>query len=147
MNNQDRADLKKCRNVLIQSNDPRFNFTIQKQEDIDQFEKMPDIISMDAYDYSFKKDDGDATRLPSLTPYSLIAASQSLESMEEWYRQKHPNMPDEFHGIMARYSCGQNLTKKETKNSIKKYRKKNKEEELPPVGLHIMQGKFSIDFD
>ena len=147
MNNQDRADLKKCRNVLIQSNDPRFNFMIQKQEDIDQFEKMPDIISIDAYDYSFKKDDGDATRLPTLTPYSLVASAQSLESMEEWYRQKHPTMPDEFHGIMARYSCGQNLTKKEAKNGIKKYRKKNKEGELPPVGLQVIHGKVEVSFD
>ena len=147
MNNQDRMDLKKCRNVLIQSNDPRFNFTIQKEEDIDNFNKLPDIITLDAYDYSFKKDDGNKDTLPNLTPYSLYASTLSLEDMEEWYRQKYPTMPDEYHGIMARYSFGQNLTKKEVKNGIKKFKKKNKKDEPPPVGLRIATGKFNVSFD
>ena len=147
MNNQDRMDLKKCRNVLIQSNDPRFNFTIQKEEDIDNFNKLPDIITLDAYDYSFKKDDGNKDTLPNLTHYSLYASTLSLENMEEWYRQKYPTMPDEYHGIMARYSCGQNLTKKEVKNGIKKFKKKNKKDEPPPVGLRIATGKFNVSFD
>ena len=47
---------------------------------------------------------------------------------------------------MARYSCGHNLTKKEAKNGIKKYRKKNKDE-LPPVGLQVIQGKVEVSFD
>tara|TARA_R110002020_G_scaffold102618_2_gene240837 strand:+ start:741 stop:1184 length:444 start_codon:yes stop_codon:yes gene_type:complete len=147
MNNQDRAELKKCRNVLIQSNDPRFNFTIQKQEDIENFNNTPDIITLDAYDYSFKKDDGDGSHLPNLTPYSLYASTQSLEDMEMWYRNKYPTMPDEYHGIMARYSCGQNLTKKEVKNGVKKFKKKSKKGDSPPVGLSIVKGKFNVVFD
>ena len=38
MNNQDRMDLKKSRNVLIQSNDPRFNYAIHKEDDIDELD-------------------------------------------------------------------------------------------------------------
>lgn len=141
-------DLKKCRNVIIQSNDPRFNYNFNHQDDIDNFEKLPDIIQLSAYDYSVVKDDGDAANLPALTPLSLLASTQSLEDMEEWYRQKYPTMPDEYHGIMARYSCGQTLTKKETKNAIKKYNKKNKDKDLdPPVGLTIVKGNFSLSFD
>jgi len=147
MNNQDRADLKKCRNVLIQSNDPRFNFSFSKEEDIKQFDKLPDILHLNAYDYSFKKDEGTDNTLPNLTPYSLLASTQSLEDMEEWYRQKFPNLPDEFMGIMARYSCGQNLTKKEIKNGIKKYKKKAKQGGEPMVGLSVAKGDFSVSFD
>ena len=35
MNHQDKVELKKCRNVLIQSNDPRINYDILKKEDIE----------------------------------------------------------------------------------------------------------------
>ena len=141
-------DIKKCRNVLIQSNDPRFNYNFNHPDDIDNFEKLPDIIQLSQYDYSVVKDDGDEANLPALTPLSLLASTQSLEDMEEWYRQKYPRMPEEFHGIMARYSCGQTLTKKETKNAIKKYNKKNKKKGLdPPVGLTMAKGNYSLSFD
>ena len=148
MDNQDRMDLKRCRNVLIQSNDPRFNYAFNQEKDIQNFEKLPEIISLTAYDYGVMKDDGDDTKLPSLTPLSLLASTQSLEDMEEWYRQKYPKLPDEFHGIMARYSTGQTLTKKETKNAIKKYNKKSKNKgQDPPVGMTMVKGKFSLSFD
>ena len=145
MNNQQRMDLKKSRNVLIQSNDPRFNFAIHKEDDINCFQKQPDIITMDRYDYGFKKSDGSNTELPEITPFSLLASCQNLEDLEEWYRQKHPSLPDEYYGVMARYSIGDTITKKEAKNKIKKFRK-NKDTE-PPVGFKIMKGDFKVDFD
>ena len=65
--------------------------------------------------------------------------------MEEFYRQKHPNLPDEYFGIMARYSTGNPITKKEVRNSIKKV-KKNPNKSLP-VGLSLSKGDFTLDFD
>ena len=44
---------------------------------------------------------------------------------------------------MARYSFGELLTKKEIKNKIKKYKKKDQE---PPVGLQFKEGKFKLEF-
>ena len=36
---------------------------------------------------------------PNLTPASLLmSSSRSLEDVEEWYRQKHPNIPEEYYG-------------------------------------------------
>lgn len=145
MNNQDRMDLKKSRNVLIQSNDPRFNFAMYNEDDIKNFQKQPEIIQCHQYDYSFKKDDGNDTTLPELTSFSLLASCQNMEDLEEWYRQKNPNLPDEYYGVMARYTMGQKITKKEAKNKIKKFRK-NKDTE-PPVGFKIMKGDFKVDFD
>lgn len=139
-----KKELEKSRNILIQSNDPAFNYAFLKGNDIEDFHDLPEIIGMGQYDYSFKRDDGDDTKLPNLAPASLIMSSQNLEDMEEWYRQKHPNLPEEYYGIMARYSTGQLLTKKEAKNEIKKSKKKNKD---PPVGLQMRTGNFSIDFD
>ena len=66
-----------------------------------------------------------------------LASLSSLEEAELWYRQKYPSLPDEYHGIMARYSFWELLTKKELKNTYKKYKKKNKD---LPVGLQIKTG-------
>lgn len=137
-------ELQKSRNIIIQSNDPAFNYAFLKGDDIEDFHALPEIIGMGQYDYCFKRDDGDENNLPNLTPASLLMSSRSLEDTEEWYRQKHPNLPDEYYGIMARYSTGQLLTKKEAKNEIKKARKKNKD---PPVGLQMKTGNFSVEFD
>jgi len=139
-----KKELQNSRNILIQSNDPAFNYAFLKGSDLNDFHELPEIIGMGQYDYSFKRDDGDDTKLPNLTPASLLMSSQNLEDTEEWFRQKHPNLPDEYHGIMARYSTGQLLTKKEAKNAIKKSKKKNKD---PPVGLQMRTGNFSVKFD
>jgi hypothetical protein len=137
-------EIQKCRNVIIQSNDPAFNFTFLKGDDINDFHQLPEIIGLDQYDYSFKRDDGSDTKLPSLTPTSLLMSSNNLEDTEEWYRQKYPNLPDEYHGIMARYSTGKLLTKKEVKHTIKKSNRKKKE---LPVGFEVAKGEFIVDFD
>jgi hypothetical protein len=147
MNQQDKAEIKKCRNVLIQSNDPRFNYAVLKKDDIDSYStaETPQIIPLHKYDYSFKIDDGSDAKLPNLTPVSLAMSKDNLEDVEGWYAAKYPNLPEEYYGIMARYSTGQLLTKKETKNAIKKMKKKPDKE--VPVGLQIAQGKFKLDFD
>ena len=148
MNHQTMCEVKKARNVLITSNDPRFNYTFQPEEDIDKFNEIPDIITMNRYDYSFKRDDGEVEnnfkKLPTLTPASMLSCANSLEDMEGWYAAKFPNLPEEYYGIMARYSLGQPLTKKQTKNELKKMNKKNKE---PPVGMKVATGKFRLKFD
>ena len=145
MNNVDKKKLKQSKHIYIQSNDPRFNYGFHQEEDIDQFQKLPEIIHCNQYDYSFKKDDGDDTHLPNLTSFTLLASSQNMEDLEEWYRQKYPRLPDEYYGVMARYTAGQKITKKEAKNKIKKF-KKNKDTE-PPVGFKVIQGNFKVEFD
>jgi len=145
MDHQTKSELKKCRNVLIQSNDPRFNYSVLKKEDIDEFEKQPQIITLNQYDYSFKRTEGNDKELPELTPISLAMSKDNLQEVEEWYAAKFPRLPSEYHGIMARYSTGQLLTKKETKNALKKIKKKPEKE--VPIGLEIAQGKFKLEFD
>ena len=145
MNHKDKVELKKCRNVLIQSNDPRFNYAILKKDDIDDFDQCPQIVHLNRYDYSFRTSEGDDKELPKLTPASLTMSKDSLEDVEAWYAAKYPRLPSEYHGVMARYSTGQLLTKKETKNTIKKMRKKP--HQPVPVGFQVSQGDFSVSFD
>ena len=148
ISHKDISELKKGRNVIISYSDSRFKYTFQPKEDIERFNDIPDIITMNQYDYCFKKDDGETEnqfkKLPTLTPVSMLACSNSLEDMEGWYAAKFPELPEEYYGIMARYSMGQPLTKKQTKNELKKMNKKNKE---PPVGMKIATGKFRVSFD
>ena len=142
---QIKKQLEKSKHVYIQSNDPRFNYGFHKEEDIQEFNKQPEVINLAQYDYSFIRTRGDDKQLPELISTSELASFQNLQDMEEFYRQKHPNLPDEYFGIMARYSTGNPITKKEVKNSIKKV-KKNPKKELP-VGITMNKGEFIIDFD
>jgi hypothetical protein len=64
--------------------------------------------------------------------------------MEAFYAAKFPRLPSEYHGILARYSSGNILTKKEIKNTIKKANKKNKD---LPVGFTIAKKDISLNFD
>tara|TARA_Y100001937_G_scaffold15239_1_gene20800 strand:+ start:1860 stop:2312 length:453 start_codon:yes stop_codon:yes gene_type:complete len=141
-----KSELQKCRNVLIQSNDPRFNYAVLKKEDIENYShETPEIIPLYKYDYSFKTDEGDDAQLPKLTPASLTMSKDNLEEVEEWFAAKYPRLPSEYHGVMARYSTGQLLTKKETKNALKKMKKKPEKE--TPVGLQVARGKILVEFD
>jgi len=145
MNYQEKAEIAKAANVIIASNDSRFNYQfIKKQEHIDKFDETPDIVFMDRYDYSIKTDEGDEMNLPSLCPLSLASCQNNLEDMEAFYAAKFPRLPSEYHGILARYSSGELLTKKDVKNGIKKAEKKKIE---LPVGFSVAQGDHTIHFD
>tara|TARA_R110000850_G_scaffold60169_1_gene138378 strand:- start:55 stop:492 length:438 start_codon:yes stop_codon:yes gene_type:complete len=145
MNKKDLKELQESKHIYIQSNDPRFNYGFHKEKDIQDFQKQPDIINIAQYDYSFKRDDGTDSMLPDLISSTELASFQNLEDMEEFYRQKHPNLPDEYFGIMARYSTGNPITKKEVKNSLKKV--KNNPKKQLPVGLSFARGDFTLEFD
>ena len=71
--------------------------------------------------------------------------NEVVDDMEEFYRQKHPNLPDEYYGVMARYSTGNPITKKEVKNSVKKVKKDPKKK--LPVGITMNRGDFTLTFD
>ena len=140
-----KKELQKSKHIFIQSNDPRFNYGFHRESDIKEFQKQPDMITLAQYDYSFVREAGGNTQLPELISTTELASFQNLEDMEEFYRQKHPKLPDEYYGVMARYSTGNPITKKEVKNSIKKV-KKNPNKSLP-VGLQVATGKFMVKFD
>lgn len=147
LTHNDKGQIKKANNIIIKSNDSRLNYSFYKEEDIENFENIPVIIGLEKYDYCIKSDNGSDIELPKLTPLSLAQGKNNLEYLEEWYRAKFPNLPDEYHGILARYSNREVLTKKETKNALKKYNKKNKQ---LPVGMSIAEpfdeSKFTINW-
>ena len=59
-----KKDIAKARNVLIDSNDPRFNYTFHQAEDIDGIlENQEFILTMDKYDYGIVKQEADEYNL------------------------------------------------------------------------------------
>ena len=145
LSNKDRSDISKARNILVASNDHRFDYHfVKNQDDIDNFDQTPMIITMDRYDWSVKSDEGDSNNLPTLCPLSLASCKGNLEDMEAFFAAKFPRLPCEYHGILARYSSGELITKKDVKNSIKKFKRKNKE---LPVGFTIASGIHTLNFD
>ena len=147
MNNEDRRGLSKAQNIIFAANDPAFNFHFVKDDKVAEeaiLESKEIMIGMDQYDWSIQKDQGDDNNLPTLVPLTMASCSDNLEDLEAWYAAKYPRFPSEYHGIMARYSSNQLLTKKETKNAIKKLKKKDQE---PPVGLKVVKGDHKVYFD
>lgn len=148
MDFQAKNELKKANNILIASNDYRFNYQFTKNpenlEKIIEGGNMPIMIPMSSYDYSVKVDEGNDLELPKLCPLSLASCKNNLEDLEAFYAAKFPRLPNEYHGILARYSSGNIITKKEIKNTIKKSKKKDKD---LPVGFSIAKKNISLDFD
>jgi hypothetical protein len=140
-----KKELRKSKHIYIQSNDPRFNYGFHNEKSIQEFEKQPEVIDISKYDYSFIRKDGDDKQLPELISTTELASFQNMEDLEEFYRQKHPNLPDEYYGVMARYSTGKPITKKEVKNSIKKVKKDPKKK--LPVGISVAHGDYTLSFD
>ena len=148
MSYQHKNDLKRATNVLIASNDWRFNYQFTKNtkqlETLQEAKECPLMIPMDKYDYALKIDEGEDMKLPTLCPLSLASCKDNLDDLEAFYAAKFPRLPSEYHGVLARYSSGQSITKKEVKNHLKK--NKNKKTPLP-VGLSIAKKDISLSFD
>lgn len=148
MNYQEKNELKKATNIIIASNDYRFNYQFttkpEQIEGILEDSSTPIMIPQHQYDYSVKLDEGNPNELPKLCPLSLASCGNNLDDIEAFYAAKFPRLPDEYHGILARYSTGRLITKKEIKNSLKKSKKKNTE---LPVGFSIAKKDISLDFD
>ena len=135
----------------MDADDPRLNYTFIKPENIEkQKPKLPRIIERDLIDYGvvIKKGDPETEEsvgtLDEVVPLSY-AQIRDAHCGEEWYRAKYPNLPEEFYGIIARYTWGEPFTKKEIKNTTKKM-KKNPTKEAPQ-GFSMVKGKFELSFD
>ena len=135
----------------ICADDPRMNYTFIKPENIEkQKPKLPEVIARDLFDYGVvikkgeEEDEDNVGTLDTVVPISY-AQIKNPEQGEEWYRAKYPDLPDDFYGIIARYTWGAPFTKKEVKNTVKKIKKKNKKE--VPQGFSMVKGSFELDFN
>ena len=135
----------------IVSDDPRMNYTFIKPENIaTQKPKLPEVIARDLFDYGVvikkgeEETDDNVGTLDTIVPISYAQIKNPLQG-EEWYRAKYPDLPEDFYGIIARYTWGAPFTKKEVKNTAKKLKKKKKKD--VPQGFSMIKGKFELDFD
>ncbi len=141
---------KLCPRTYISSNDSRLNYTFCKEEDIKEKNNLPEIIGREMFDYGVvikegeKETEKDCGTLDTTAPLSY-ASINDAKSGELWYRETYPDLPEDFYGIIARYTWGQPQTKKSIKNEVKKI-KKNPKKPIPQ-GLTILKGKFSVSFD
>lgn len=134
----------------ICADDPRMNYTFIKPENIEtQKPKLPEVLARDLFDYGVVRKKGDPETedsvgtLDDVVPISY-AQIKKPEQGEEWYRAKYPDLPEDFYGIIARYTWGVPFTKKEVRNTTKKIKKKGKKE--VPQGFSMVKGEFELDF-
>ena len=134
----------------VVSDDPRMNYIFVKPENIEtQKPKPPEVIARELFDYGVvvkkgdKEDIDSVGTLDEVVPISY-AQIKNPEQGEEWYRAKYPELPEDFYGIIARYTWGAPFTKKEVKNTTKKIKKKKKQ---VPQGFSMVKGSFELDFN
>ena len=143
--NQDLSQIKTKNKIFVVSNEPKLNYVFMKPEDVKNDPTELTTISRDQIDYGVVVKKGDEDTLDETKPLSYVSI-KNPDDGEKWYRDKYPELPDDFYGIIARYTWGQPQTKKSIKNEKKKYEKK-KNKDKPPQGLSVLQGKFEVKFD
>ena len=140
-----RKELEKATNIIIETDDPRINFTFMKKENIIDFQKNPDILYTDRLDYSIKVGErGETSLLEKTVPLSFFDV-KTLEDGIFWFKEKYPNLPTEYHEIMAKYQFEAPYNKKYLKNAMKKLNKKGQNKEID--GLQIIRNKTLVNFD
>lgn len=136
--------------TYIACDDERMNYTFCKLDDVKENTRLPEVIGRELFDYGVvvKKGEPETENsvgtLDQVLPISYTSIKDPHEG-EEWYRQKFPNLPEDFYGIIARYQWGEKFTKKSLKNEVKKAKKKPKKP--LPQGLTCMRGTFHLSFD
>ena len=135
--------------TYICATDSRLNYTFCKEEDIKENNNLPEVIGREMIDYGVVIKKGEIDNedsigtLDEIAPLSYATIDNS-EQGEMWYRVKFPNLPEDFYGIIARYTWGQPQTKKSIKQETKKL-KKNPKKPIPQ-GLTCLKGKFNLSF-
>lgn len=139
------GDLSNFTNVMIENqDDPRLNFTFMKKTDILNFENNPEILYGDRLNYSVPIGKDPATDLDKVVPLNFFDIDNIIDG-KLWFKEKYPNLPEEYWEIMAKYQFDEPFTKKQLKNAIKKIAKKGKSKENIE-GLKINRNKVVLDF-
>ena len=129
--------------VILTSEDPRLQISFMSKDKIENFHLKPELLNTDVLDYGIKVREHPKL-LDEHVPMSLLAIN-SLEEAKGFYEEKYPYLPTEYYDIMAKYHFGEQFTKKQLKNEVKKIKKGKKSKELD--GLKIVRNKVLVNFD
>lgn len=150
MTDRDNPDPVKVSKYIF-TTDERINYTFVKPEEIENHApRLPEMICRELFDYGvvIKKGEPETEdsvgTLDTAVPLSYATINNTHDG-EDWYREKYPDLPDEFYGIIARYTWGVPFTKKEIKNTTKKINRKKTDK--VPQGFSMVKGKFEVQFD
>ena len=143
----------------IDCNDNRLNYCFVKPDElinenkdlkVDWVNQERDTFDRDMIDYGVvvKKGKPDTDKsvgtLDKVIPSSLLAIKSQEEAIE-WYREKHPEYPDGFAEILARYHFKEaDVVKSDKEKKEKKKKRKNKKAHNK---IRVRQGNFSVMFD
>ena len=138
-------DKKKLERTYVVCNDDRLNYTFCKLDDVIENPSLPEIIGRELFDYGIVSKKGEEETedsvgtLDTIVPISY-AGIKTAEQGEDFYREKFPDLPEDFYGIISRYTWGD---KTEVESKVKEKTKKKKNIK----GLTTQRGKFSVVFD
>lgn len=138
----------------LMADDNRLNYCFVKQEELDNPNKDLkvewDEIDRNQIDYGVVIEKGEPETeesvgtLDKTIPSSLLCVKNEEDAIN-WYKDKHPDLPDGMAEIFAKYQFGENTEegKQERQEKLKKRKKKKKAQN----NLEVRRGKFVVKFD
>jgi len=139
----------------IECDDSRLNYCFIKKEELDNPNKDNkvewDVLDRNQIDYGVVVEKGEPETednvgtMDKTMPSSLLCVNNEEDAIN-WYKDKHPTLPDGMAEIFAKYHFGDKKEegdKKERQEKLKKRRKKKKAQNK----LRVRQGKFVVKFD
>ena len=139
----------------IMADDNRLNYCFIKKEELENPNKDLKVeweeIDRDQIDYGVVIEKGEPETEESVGTLDKVVSGSMLsikneEDAIDWYRDKHPELPDGLAEIFAKYHFGEETTskdKEERKAKSKKHKNKNKYDKK----LKVKQGNFVVQFD
>ena len=138
----------------IMADDNRLNYCFIKKEELANPNKDLKVeweeIDRNQIDYGVVIEKGEPETEESVGTLDKVVSVSMLsikneEDAIDWYKDKHPDLPDGMAEIFAKYHFGDSVVaegKAERKEKSKKKSKKKVEKTL-----QVRKGKFSLNFD
>lgn len=140
----------------INADDNRLNYCFVKKDELENPNKDLkvewDEIDRNQIDYGVVVEKGEPETEESVGTLDKVISSSLLsvkneEDAIDWYRDKHPELPEGLAEIFAKYHFGdkkeEGIDKKERQKKSTKKRKSKK----PKREFEINRGKFVVKFD
>ena len=144
----------------IMADDNRLNYCFIKKEELENPNKDLKVeweeIDRDQIDYGVVIEKGEPETEESVGTLDKVVSGSMLsikneEDAIDWYRDKHPELPDGLAEIFAKYHFGDSVEAegKVSKPPLRGNKKKgkNKNKKLTDNTLQVRKGKFRINFD
>ena len=138
----------------IMADDSRLNYCFVKKDELENPNKDLKVdwekLDRNQIDYGVVVEKGEPETEESVGTLDKVMSSSLLsikneEEAVDWYKDKHPELPDGMAEIFAKYHFGEKTTADKEKRKEKSKKKRKNKKAMNK--LKVRQGKFVVKFD